>query len=497
MKKLLFALLLIVCQSATAAEWFAVGTVGDSEVYFVDASTIKPMKDGFTSAWMRVDLIKPKWQGLFKESAKRYMDNITFDCNSQKFATTDRVIYGATGTSLDSQHWQPSFISAAPGSVATNIAKFACEKSAALAKGESISGIPETALAQTSWKLVNQDANSSTYLGMTNYEWVPVPDVPDGMFLFLVRTDYVKPKLIGNDFYKSYVVQWGGMCSNQNLSISQDVYYGLNGQALAKDDYPIGPNSVMKASPDTLGMTFITTACKEFKRTPAATQNTNTAPQTPAAKNSNYGSGTAWQVSNNQLVTAYHVVNGAKSMVISLPNGDYKAARVIASDPNNDLALIQLTDSTLPTKPLQMASKQPLLGSKVAVIGYPLPDVLGVKVQATSGEISKLAGIQDDLRFFQISAAVQSGNSGGPLLNQQGEVIGVVSSKLNALNMLKIHGDLPQNVNFAVKYPYVSAMLESAGIVVSKAQKKTNKIEDAITSAKESVYLLIVASDPQ
>lgn len=124
-----------------------------------------------------------------------------------------------------------------------------------------------------------------------------------------------------------------------------------------------------------------------------------------------------------------------------------------------------------------------------------MPDILGVKVQATTGEVSKLAGIRDDLRFYQISAAVQSGNSGGPLLNAQGEVVGVVSSKLNALNTLNEHGDLPQNVNFAVKYPYVSAMIESAGVAISKPPKKMSKIEDAITSAKESVYLLIVQLD--
>jgi hypothetical protein len=81
------------------------------------------------------------------------------------------------------------------------------------------------------------------------------------------------------------------------------------------------------------------------------------------------------------------------------------------------------------------------------------------------------------------------------LLNQQGEVIGVVSSKLNAINILKEHGDLPQNVNFAVKYPYISAMLDSANVLPTKSQKKTNKIEDAITQAKESVYLLIVVGD--
>ena len=495
MKKLLLILLLSLMSSiAAASEWFLVGSSNDAEVYFVDVSTIKPMKNGITSGWIRVDLLKPKWQGLFKENAKRYMDNIVFDCNNEKFATTDRVIYGGSGKNLDSQHWQASFISPAPGSMAVNIAKFTCGKAASLVKGESISGIAESSLGQTSWKSINQDDISTTFLGLTNYEWVSEKEVPEGMVYFLARSDYKQPRAIGNDFYQMYIVQWAAMCTTQNMFITQDIYYAANGQVVARGEYDLKNEKVMKASPDTIGMSFLNIACSEFKRPINETKKVIN-PQNPATKAPTYFSGTAWQVSNNQLVTAYHVVNGAKSMFISLANGETKAAKVIASDPSNDLAVIQIIDGTLVTKPLQLANKPSLLGTKIAVIGYPLPDILGTKVQATSGEISKLAGIQDDLRFYQISAAVQQGNSGGPLLNQQGEVIGVVSSKLNAINILKEHGDLPQNVNFAVKYPYISAMLDAANVLPTKSQKKTNKIEDAITQAKESVYLLIVVGD--
>jgi S1-C subfamily serine protease len=198
------------------------------------------------------------------------------------------------------------------------------------------------------------------------------------------------------------------------------------------------------------------------------------------------GSGTAWQVSPNQLVTAYHVVAGAKSMGIVI-NDEIKPAKLIAADPSNDLALVQLLDSTLSTKPLQLANKPPALGARVAAIGYPLTDLLGYKVQATSGEISKLSGPHDDLRFYQISAAIQSGNSGGPLLNKQGEVLGVITLKTNITG-----GEIIQNVNFAVKYPYVATLLESAGVNNTKSQKKISRIEDAISQSKDSVYLLEV-----
>lgn len=493
MKKILFLALLVFSCTSVASDWLSVGTSNDSEVYFIDASSIKPINGGVTSAWIRVDLLKTKWQGLFKESAKRYMDNMYVDCTNEKFTTTDRVIYGPSGNSISSQHWQANFISAAPGSMAKKITASICEKSIALSKGESISGLPENTLNQTSWKFVTQDNSTTTYIGTNNYSWGE--DVLDGVIFFVVRHEYKQPKAIGNDLFNNYIVQWAARCDNQNMFVAQDSYYGMTSQLLARTEFEVSEKSLMKAAPDSIGMEFLKTACNDFTKPIKQSNKPNSKQPSPGLPGQSIGSGTAWQVSSNQLVTAYHVVDGAKSMVIAMPDNSYKQARVVASDPSNDLALIQIIEGTLSTKPLSLATKQPKLGSKVAVLGFPLSDVLGTKVQATSGEISKLGGIRDDLRFFQISAAVQSGNSGGPLLNQQGEVVGVVSSKLNTMYIMKEHNEVPQNVNFAVKYPYVAALLESANVASSKSQKKTNKIEDAITQSKESVYLLFVASE--
>ena len=89
-----------------------------------------------------------------------------------------------------------------------------------------------------------------------------------------------------------------------------------------------------------------------------------------------------------------------------------------------------------------------------------LSEILATSGNFTLGIVTALAGIGDDSRFFQISAPVQPGNSGGPLLDEDGNLIGVVSSKLNFLSEIKTQGDIPENVNFAIKASVVANFLQ-------------------------------------
>jgi uncharacterized protein len=88
-------------------------------------------------------------------------------------------------------------------------------------------------------------------------------------------------------------------------------------------------------------------------------------------------------------------------------------------------------------------------GDSVVALGYPLTGLLSSDVNVTTGVISALAGVRSDTRFLQLTAPVQPGNSGGPLLDMSGHLVGVVSAKLNAVAVAT--GDIPQNVNFALK----------------------------------------------
>ena len=112
---------------------------------------------------------------------------------------------------------------------------------------------------------------------------------------------------------------------------------------------------------------------------------------------------------------------------------------------------------------------RPQLGDSVVVFGFPLPDVLSSDGNVTTGILSAASGLQDDVRFVQISAPVQPGNSGGPLFDQSGHVIGVVVAKLDALSVARVNGDIPQNVNFAVSWWEVKAFLDAEGVPYRKA----------------------------
>jgi S1-C subfamily serine protease len=103
------------------------------------------------------------------------------------------------------------------------------------------------------------------------------------------------------------------------------------------------------------------------------------------------------------------------------------------------------------------------LAENVLVAGFPLAGILSSGLNVTTGAVSALAGIGDDRRRIQMTAPVQPGNSGGPLLDQSGNVVGVVVSKL-ALSVLSITGDIPQNVNFAVSLGTLQAFLDANSI---------------------------------
>jgi S1-C subfamily serine protease len=138
-------------------------------------------------------------------------------------------------------------------------------------------------------------------------------------------------------------------------------------------------------------------------------------------------------------------------------------APVVATDQKNDLALL-----LLPSPPSALAAFREgrgiRLGDGVVTFGFPLRGVLASAANLTTGTVSALAGLGDDSRYIQITAPVQPGNSGGPLLDASGNVVGVVVGKLDALAIARKTGDIPQNVNFAINASVARAFLDANGV---------------------------------
>jgi len=141
--------------------------------------------------------------------------------------------------------------------------------------------------------------------------------------------------------------------------------------------------------------------------------------------------------------------------------GDFEAATLVARDPTNDLALLKVNAKPARVGALRFGAR---LGENVEAFGYPLTDVLASSGNFTLGNVTALAGLGDDSRFYQVSAPIQPGNSGGPLLDENGNLIGIVSSKLNFLSEIKNAGDIPQNVNFAIKASVAANFLQDNSI---------------------------------
>lgn len=184
-----------------------------------------------------------------------------------------------------------------------------------------------------------------------------------------------------------------------------------------------------------------------------------------AASRSTTGSG--FLVSEGGLVaTNAHVVADRQTIAVTLgePRRTY-AASVLILDRDNDLAILLLEgfafDAVFSTEiPYGIAdSAEPSVGDSVLAAGYPVSSILGGELRVTDGIISSRSGIQGAPNVFQITNPLQPGNSGGPLFNESGDVVGIAVASVNAGAFLGLTGSLPQNINFAVKSSYLRSLI--------------------------------------
>lgn len=184
-------------------------------------------------------------------------------------------------------------------------------------------------------------------------------------------------------------------------------------------------------------------------------QTDNTSGQDNARPNDSKWTGTGFFLSSNgYIVTNQHVIDGAKSIKITSINGDINTsytARVEVSDAQNDLAILKITDVfTAPTIPYTFKFSQAPIGGQCWVLGYPLIQTMGNEIKLTNGLISSTSGFNGNIVQYQISVPVQPGNSGGPVFDVNGNIIGIVQAKHNQA----------ENVSYAIKATYLRNLID-------------------------------------
>lgn len=196
--------------------------------------------------------------------------------------------------------------------------------------------------------------------------------------------------------------------------------------------------------------------------------------------------GTGFFISQNgYLVTNAHVVGDYENIAVKDRTGRIRSALVIAIDKQRDLALLKV-DGNFPALRIDQTGRT-MKGQRVLAIGYPQVSIQGSESKVTDGVVSSLSGLRNNDDWIQISVPIQGGNSGGPLINESGTVIGIVVATVNAQKFLSITGSLPQNINYAIKAKVLLSFLAEQQI---RNTGNTNK-KDSIDAVDRATALVI------
>lgn len=215
----------------------------------------------------------------------------------------------------------------------------------------------------------------------------------------------------------------------------------------------------------------------------------------PAISDGNYfpgmaSSGSGFAISSNgYIATNCHVVKGAKRVKVRGVGGDFSTAynaKIVSEDNNNDLAIIKIDDAsftTLGTIPYTILGQGADVGTSIFVLGYPLRATMGDEVKLTDGIISSRSGFQGDITTYQVTAAVQPGNSGGPMFDRKGNLIGVVNAKHKGA----------ENASYAIKSAYLLNLIDllpGQRMVQSSNLLNGKSLAEQVKIAKRFTYII-------
>jgi hypothetical protein len=196
------------------------------------------------------------------------------------------------------------------------------------------------------------------------------------------------------------------------------------------------------------------------------------------------------------ILTNYHVIKNANQITVTVPGRQAVPARVVTVDQQKDLAILQVSLRNITALPIASSETVQVLDS-ITVLGYPLPSELGTALSASDGKVNAIRdGRNGGTQLFQIDANVNPGNSGGPLLNNHGEVVGIIVAKINSLEYAKENGTLPERINFAIPINEAQDLLRKVmpNFTLSNRQEVLTD-QQVFSSAKSSTVLIVADQD--
>lgn len=199
--------------------------------------------------------------------------------------------------------------------------------------------------------------------------------------------------------------------------------------------------------------------------------------------------GTGFALNRGYIATNHHVIDGARNIKVYGVKGNFNVgynAQVVLSDAHNDLAVLKINDSrftSFGTIPYRVKTTMAEVGEEVFILGYPMTSTMGEEIKLTTGVISARSGFQGDLSLYQTTAPIQPGNSGGPLFDNSGNLIGIVNAKHRGA----------ENVGYAIKSSYLSNLIQSgsmSGLLPQTNSISGQSLSGKVKSVKNFVFLI-------
>jgi S1-C subfamily serine protease len=198
------------------------------------------------------------------------------------------------------------------------------------------------------------------------------------------------------------------------------------------------------------------------------------------------GYGTGFPINDEGVIlTSHHVIKGARTIDVQFQDGTVCPAKVLKQSPNIDIAILKIDK---PTPDYLVMDSQPEIGvgDRVFTIGFPVDYILGREPKFTDGAISALSGIRGEATFLQITVPIHPGNSGGPLLSEDGKAVGVIASTMAFQPFMEHTKAMPQNINYAVSGSFVAPLL-SQYTKVEKEKKVLVSWREVVERARKAV----------